>query len=146
MEFELHLSVPFLSILFSAFYFSLFSMQLPPLPHFSLTLFCAEAHILWTGLYIVFEIIFGCLCLRVPLNEYVGHLPAYLCVWMSDDCNCLCVGVYECVLCACVKMEEWERGSSCWRLCTFEGMFFIFTCLCICMCVYSVGLYSNRGA
>lgn len=59
---------------------SCFLPQLSPiLPQLSGSPFCKPTLILQTGFYIVFEIIFGFLCLYLLLNKSVGLLPACLC-------------------------------------------------------------------
>lgn len=117
-----------------------FCLQLPPIPHFSLTPFCTATHILRTGLYIVFEKISECLCLHLLLNKCVGLLPAYLCVWMSTMTTIVCVSgraqihsLYACDI-------EWESTCS-FCACTSECMFAylhicvsLFPCMLLCMC------------
>lgn len=118
---------------------SFLSLQQPPL----LQCCCVQD-------YILFEILFGFLCLCLPLNECVGHLPAYLC-WMSLMTAAAC----EYVLYTCASIRERERETEtesimmCLSMCTSARkyiFFFIFTHLCVGMCVCCVGLYSNRRA
>lgn len=108
----------------------------PPtsLSHLSLAL-------LHAGLYTAFEILFGFLCLCLPLNECVGHLPAYLCSWML-------VGVCEYVLYTCVSIRESDHYDVFEHVHVRREFIFssIFTHLCVGMCVCCVGLYSNRRA
>ena len=148
MEFELRLSVPPFSLnpLFCLFYFSLFSQRLPPLPHFCLTPFCAAAatHILWTGLYIVFEIIFG-VFMSVFALEWVCWTFACIFVHLnvSDGCFCLYVCVWVCAFLDLCEIERARQHRLVLRMCTSEGMFYIYAfvclrvsvCVCVCACV-----------
>lgn len=106
-------------------------LQLPPIPHFSLAPFCTATHIHWTGLYIVFEMISGCLCLHLLLNKCVGLLPAYLCVWMSVMTTIVCASGCAQIHSLYVCDNEWEIRSC---LCAHVWMrVCIFTHLCVCI-------------